>query len=106
MLSSILKELPLKTEWDVVATTSPIARILASGPVWSRSARRKRQRESDTPGKPAESTDGLTPETAQFAVTMTIEKTIVVRWLKGDRHEDFTSFCGMIRTKLRLENKG
>ncbi len=77
---------------------------LARENVWSRSARRKKNRQEVSGEKPEESMDTDTDEDEEevaLAFKISVQKdAVVIRWLRGKDSVLFESFCGMVKRTL------
>lgn len=68
--------------------------------VWSRSARRKREREKQSPHHALDMHDDEDDlqETAALGVAIAVEDSmVIIRWLKGTDHVLYESFSGMLK---------
>lgn len=76
--------------------------------MWSRSARRKQQREQidkmDTDGDDSEEDDEYDGENAAMAVKISVKADAVhIHWLRGAEYTLVESFSGMLMKKLKAE---
>jgi 23S rRNA (adenine1618-N6)-methyltransferase len=103
-LNAALEALPLQWRWKAGISTGV---GFAARNVWSRSARRKSARNSET----LEEDEDEEEDEMAFGFKISIEEVngeslkqegarLVIRWLKGVDSALFESFCGMVKRKL------
>lgn len=96
---AMLKEIDVRWTWraDISAGV-----LQSKGNVWSRSARRKREREGneDEAAKKDSEVEGREDEEKDVALAVMITcrfEEVDVRWLQGRDHVLFQSFCGFLK---------
>jgi 23S rRNA (adenine1618-N6)-methyltransferase len=96
-IDSIMTELDLAWMWKPERSAGM---ALAKSNVWSRSGRRKKLRDQEAGVMDVDSDSDGDSEVA-LCVKITVRpKDVSIRWLRGQDHVTFESFCTMIKRKL------
>ena len=96
-IDGIMKELDLAWMWKPERSAGV---ALAKSNVWARAARRKKMRDLESGAMDVDSTSDEDSEVA-LGVKITVRpKNISIRWLRGQDHTIFESFCTMIKRKV------
>jgi 23S rRNA (adenine1618-N6)-methyltransferase len=97
-IDTIMKELGLAWMWK---SERSAGMALAKRNVWSRAARRKKQRDLESGAMEVDSTSEDDSEEVALCVKITVKPTdVTIRWLRGQDHIIFESFCTMLKRKL------
>lgn len=105
-VDEILKGLDVRWQWRAA---SHVGVMEARENVWSRAARRKKMFQGDMQGgeqkssKMVEAEDDESEEDEPVALAVKItckDEEVGVRWLRGQNHVVFSSFCGMLKRGL------
>lgn len=101
IVNSTIEALDVQWKWKVAIWTG-LGRAREN--VWSRAARRKRQREAVDNDRAEDSSSTDVDEGVALAFKVTVEPAHVeVRWVQGRDNVLFESFCGMLKRTLREE---
>jgi 23S rRNA (adenine1618-N6)-methyltransferase len=104
-----MRSLPIQWHWHGAATSTGVG--FATENVWSRQARRKRQKVQPDAANAERSTgERANPDRAAMGVKIQLTRhnisesqnglTVLVRWLRGRDSVLFESFCGMLKRKV------
>lgn len=96
-IDGIMKELDLAWMWKPERSAGM---ALTKSNVWSRAARRKKMRDAESSAMDVDSTSDEDSEVALCVKIMVRPKNVTIRWLRGQDHTIFESFCTMVKRKL------
>ena len=102
-LNLVLKRLDLRWQYQASLDTGIGA---ANGNVWSRAARRKRDRIGEGNSTTEDEEDEKEPALAfriQVRPAATDELEVQIRWLQGEDSVLFESFCGMLKRPMAIQ---
>jgi 23S rRNA (adenine1618-N6)-methyltransferase len=101
-VDAIMKELALAWMWKPERSAGM---ALAKRNVWSRAARRKKQRDLESGAMDVDSASDDDSEEVALCVKITVKpKNVSIRWFRGQDHAIFESFCTMIKRTLFSES--
>lgn len=100
-IDATMQELDLVWMWKPERSAGM---ALAKRNVWARAARRQKQRDLDAGAMEVDSPDDDSDEVALCVKIRVGPKNVSIRWLRGQDHAVFESFCTMIKRKLFSES--
>jgi 23S rRNA (adenine1618-N6)-methyltransferase len=101
-MNSVLGKLDVRWKWR---EENGIGRLWAEKNVWSRAARREQERKDQKANddNDDEDMDVDSEDEDDYALVVEIsigDRTVNIRWLKGDDYGLFESFCGMLKRQI------
>lgn len=94
-LNEAISAIDVRWRWDEERLAGL---ALISGDVWSRQARRMREKKPKLYAEMLQSTSQKSPQLV-LKITVAFDR-VTARWMKGDDQVLFESFCGMLKRKL------